>query len=162
MYSNEHITSYLNHTINQTLNDTQHFCQLRFCHSCDQPCIAGMTKSRTWRAFHPRERSMEIFRNCYDDHRTIKKVLDTLTKHSRICQASHTNSDVDLQLDREQKTSADSRVVLSCTEPTRHENGRTTEPQMLLSCVSLPHHGSKDAPAKLHDILRKILVYRDP
>ena len=30
-------------------------------------------------AFHSRERLVEIFRNCYDDHRDIKKVLDMIT-----------------------------------------------------------------------------------
>jgi hypothetical protein len=30
-------------------------------------------------AFHSRERLVEVFRNCYDDHRDIKKVVDMIT-----------------------------------------------------------------------------------
>jgi predicted transcriptional regulator with HTH domain len=30
-------------------------------------------------AFHSRERLVEIFRDCYDDHRDIKQVLDMIT-----------------------------------------------------------------------------------
>lgn len=30
-------------------------------------------------AFHSRERLVKIFRDCYDDHRDIKQVLDMIT-----------------------------------------------------------------------------------
>ncbi len=30
-------------------------------------------------AFHSRERLVEIFRDCYDDHRDVKPVLDMIT-----------------------------------------------------------------------------------
>jgi len=33
-------------------------------------------------AYHSRERLVELFKECYDDHRDLKKVLDMITRKS--------------------------------------------------------------------------------
>jgi hypothetical protein len=96
-------------------------------------------------AFHSRERLVEIFRNCYDDHRDIKQVLDMITSHGGYVKLFGQTLMIILDwIENKKHRHAAQRLCRLLNQKEIKLNGRLKVKLFFyLSCI--PHYGSKSS-----------------
>ena len=98
-------------------------------------------------AFHSRERLLEMFRHCYDDHRDIKKVLDMITTRAGYIKLIGQTLVVILDwIENKKHREAAERFCRALNQKGIKLVGRLNV-KLFFHVSSIPHHGSKAAPA---------------
>ena len=101
-------------------------------------------------AFHSRERLVEIFRSCYDDHRDIKQVLDMITSRSGYVKLIGQTLVVILDwIENPKHRQAAKRLCHLLNQKEITLNGRL-KVNLFFHLSSILHHGSKTATAGVH------------
>lgn len=101
-------------------------------------------------AFHSRERLVEIFRKCYDDHRDVKQVLDMITTRGGYVKLSGQTLMVMLDWieNKKHREAAESLCRLLNQQDVKMV-GRLNL-KLFFYVSRIPHHGSKATPTELH------------
>lgn len=101
-------------------------------------------------SFHSRERLVEIFRDCYDDHRDIKQVLDMITSRAGYVKLIGETLVVILDwIENQKHRQAAIRLCQCLNQKEIILNGRLKVKLFFrISCIL--HHGSKTATAGMH------------
>ena len=101
-------------------------------------------------AFHSRERLVELFRSCYDDHRDIKQVLDMITSRAGYVKLIGQTLVVILDwIENPKHRQAAKRLCHLLNEKEITLNGRL-KAKLFFHLSSILHHGSKTAMAGVH------------
>jgi len=101
-------------------------------------------------AFHSRERLVEVFRNCYDDHRDIKKVVDMITTKGGYLKLVGQTLMVILDwIEYGKHREAAEHLCRLLNEKAIHMVGRL-KLKLFFHVSTVPHHGSQAARNDLH------------
>lgn len=101
-------------------------------------------------AFHSRERLVEVFRNCYDDNRDIKKVLDMIaTKGGYLKLIGQTLMVILDWIEYGKHREAAEHLCRLLNEKAIHMVGRL-KLKLFFHVSTVPHHGSQAARNDLH------------
>jgi len=101
-------------------------------------------------AFHSRERLVEIFRNCYDDHRDIKRVLDMITTRGGYLKLVGQTLMVVLDwIEYRKHREAAQHYCRLLNEKNINMVGRL-KLKLFFHVSTIPHHGSQAARNDLH------------
>lgn len=103
-------------------------------------------------AFHSRERLVEIFRSCYDDHRDIKQVLDMITTRAGYVKLIGQTLLVILDwIENRKHRQAAERLCRLLNQKDIKLNGRL-KVKLFFHLSRIPHHGSKASTASVHSL----------
>jgi transposase len=101
-------------------------------------------------AFHSRERLVEVFRDCYDDHRDIKKVVDMITTRGGYLKLVGQTLMVILDwIEYGKHRKAAERLCRLLNEKSIHMVGRL-KLKLFFHVSTIPHHGSQAARGDVH------------
>ena len=101
-------------------------------------------------AFHSRESLVEVFRNCYDDHRDIKQVLDMITtRPGYVKLIGHTLVVILDWIENKKHRQATERFCHLLNQKGIKLVGRLNV-KLFFHLSRIPHHSSKLAPAGVH------------
>jgi transposase len=98
-------------------------------------------------AFHSRERLVDIFRHCYDDHRDIKKVLDMITSRAGYIKLIGQTLVVILDWIENKKHRVAAERFCHLLNQKGVKLVGQLKVKLFFRVSSIPHHGSKSAPS---------------